>query len=53
MSKMHNIKVNIWFYDELLESDVETLVYKGLDTDQNVFEAINKNMMITVGYGRQ
>lgn len=50
---MQNIKVNIWFYDELLESDIETLVYKGLDTDQNMFEAISKNMVITVGHGRR
>lgn len=50
---MSNIKVNIWFYDELLDSDYETLQRKGLDTDQNIFEAMIKNMMITVGHGRQ
>lgn len=44
---MSEITVTISFYDDLLESDLEALVEKGLDTDQNIFRAIIKNMIIS------
>lgn len=44
---MSEITVTISFYDDLLNSDLETLERKGLDTHQNIYLAILKNMRIS------